>query len=296
MQLPMAMGTMRTAHLRCDRHSSFLFTAPLAAWYSTGMNIAGEGLGTMPEGYHEQREQLDQWEQTEQQEQSGQLKQRERLEQQDQWEQTEQRVNEAAMQSILQQWLARTGIPCPDWRAQWLAVRQESAWLHLRQEAHLLREGEGVDRVYFCTTGLFRLYYILPDGREYNKSFALAPGFITSYGALMTNTPSAFSIQALEPSTVLAVPYSLLQRLASQSHAWERLVRMLVEQLYLKKEERERQLLYLDAAGRYQMFLEQYPGLGERIHQYHIASYLGISPVSLSRLIRQAAPHQDRLT
>ncbi|MNL75244.1 hypothetical protein D3C87_2010170 [compost metagenome] len=59
-----------------------------------------------------------------------------------------------------------------------------------------------------------------------------------------------------------------------------------VERLYIRKEERERELLFLSALQRYEAFLVKYPGLENRIPQYHIASYLGISPVSLSRMLR----------
>ncbi|MOA52811.1 hypothetical protein D3C78_1761660 [compost metagenome] len=102
---------------------------------------------------------------------------------------------------------------------------------------------------------------------------------------MITREPSYFSIQALEDSVVIEIPYELQQDLMERDHGWERLVRKAVEKLYLKKEERERQLLFLDAGKRYCAFLESYPHIAKSLPQYHIASYLGISPVSLSRLL-----------
>lgn len=169
---------------------------------------------------------------------------------------------------------------------EWNEFVGRTAVLQIKKGEYLVRAGETVERAYFCTVGLFRLFYPLENGKEYNKSFALERDFVTSYGAMIKREPSYFSIQALEHSTVIAIDYRLLLDMMERSHAWERLVRKCAEQLYMKKEERERQLLYLDAAGRYEAFLKSYPGLAGRIPQYHIASYLGISPVSLSRLMR----------
>lgn len=168
---------------------------------------------------------------------------------------------------------------------EWQAVAGKIRICSMKKGEHLVNAGEPVDHAYFCSEGLFRMYYTLEDGREYNKSFAAEGDFVTSYGAMITREPSYFSIQALEDAAIIEVPYSLLQELMEREHGWERLVRKAVEQLYLKKEERERQLLFFDAATRYRAFLDKYPHIAGRLPQYHIASYLGISPVSLSRLL-----------
>lgn len=173
--------------------------------------------------------------------------------------------------------------------AEWHYFQERSTLKQVNRGTRLIQAGEGVERVYFCVEGLFRYFYVLEDGREYNKSFSMEKDFVTSYGAMISGTASHFSVEALEDSLVIEIPYKLLQELMERHHAWERLVRCAVEQLYLKKEERERQLLFLDAAGRYRAFCQAYPGLLNRVPQYHIASYLGISAVSLSRL--KKSPH-----
>ena len=130
------------------------------------------------------------------------------------------------------------------------------------------------------------MFYPLADGREYNVAFSLEDDYVTSYGAMVTGETSGFTIEAMEESVVIEITDEALQKLMDQSHHWERFVRKSVERLYIRKEERERQLLYLLARERYEAFLAKYPGLENRIPQYHIASYIGISPVSLSRLLR----------
>lgn len=168
---------------------------------------------------------------------------------------------------------------------EWFQVRTKR--MRVQPHTYLVRPGELVKHAYFCMEGLFRLFYTLEDGKEYTKSFSIGPDFVTSYGAMISGAPSAFSVQAMEEAVVIEIPYVLLQELTDRSHTWERAVRKSVEQLYLKKEERERQLLYLSAEERLQALREQYPRLDSRIPQYHIASYLGISPVSLSRIVNQ---------
>ncbi|BBH23233.1 hypothetical protein Back11_45780 [Paenibacillus baekrokdamisoli] len=171
--------------------------------------------------------------------------------------------------------------------AEWDLFIERTQLKLINQGTYLVRAEERVQYAYFCTEGLFRLFYTLADGKEFIKSFSLANDFVTSYGAMISGEPSYFSLQALEDSVVIEISYALLQELMDRSHNWERFVRKSVEQLYLKKEERERQLLYLSAAERLQAFRTRYPGLEQRIPQYHIASYLGISPVSLSRIVNQ---------
>ncbi|AIQ71722.1 Crp/Fnr family transcriptional regulator [Paenibacillus graminis] len=149
----------------------------------------------------------------------------------------------------------------------------------------LIQAGQLVKHAYFCTMGLFRLYYTLQDGREYNVAFTVENDFATSHGAMVMGTPSFFTIEAMEDSAVIEISYDMLKELVDKSHAWERFVCKSVERLYIRKEERERELLYLSAKERYDVFLVKYPGLEHRIPQYHIASYLGITPVSLSRIL-----------
>lgn len=74
------------------------------------------------------------------------------------------------------------------------------------------------------------------------------------------------------------------ESLYKRHRCWETLGRKLAEGLYIKKEMKERLLLMNTAEERYLQFLKEFPGLEKRVPQYHIASYLGITPVSLSRI------------
>jgi CRP-like cAMP-binding protein len=99
--------------------------------------------------------------------------------------------------------------------------------------------------------------------------------------------PARFSIQALEESHLLVCNLQPVVELFDQHRCWERLGRKLAEQLYIKKETREAEFLLDDAETRYNNFQRAYPGLEHRLAQYHVASYLGITPVALSRIRRR---------
>ncbi|KAF6584056.1 Crp/Fnr family transcriptional regulator, partial [Paenibacillus sp. EKM208P] len=77
--------------------------------------------------------------------------------------------------------------------------------------------------------GLFRLFYTLADGREYNVGFSPEDDYVTSYGAMIQGEPSTFSIEAMEDSVVIEIPYHVLKELMDTSHMWERFVRKSVE-------------------------------------------------------------------
>jgi len=162
---------------------------------------------------------------------------------------------------ILQAMADQASISSTEWEWFVHATRVRS----IPRGVSIIQSDELVSHAYFCTQGFFRLYYILPDGREYNVAFTLEHDFATSYGAMTTGSTSKYTIQAIEDSTVIEIPYTTLQNLMNRSHNWERFVRTAIERLYIRKEERERELLYLSALERYHAFLAKYPGLEQRI-------------------------------
>lgn len=149
---------------------------------------------------------------------------------------------------------------------------------------HFVRAGEHTKTVGLIMQGVFRFYYITYAGDDVTKSFCAEGEFVGVYSSLILNETATFSIEALEPSIVLTFPFADFARLSETDLAWLNVRLRMVEQLYLKKQRREQELLLYDAQTRYLKFLEEYPQLEKRVKQYHIASYLGITPVSLSRI------------
>lgn len=149
---------------------------------------------------------------------------------------------------------------------------------------HVIRSGDITTELYFMTSGLARFYYIDGEGKEYNKAFALPGEALSSLSSLLTGMTSPFNVQAMSDLEGLTLPYSHFIDLAERHPAWRLLQVRMLEQLLIKKERREADFLILSAAERYRNFLQEYPQLADNIPNYHIASYLGITEVALSRI------------
>lgn len=147
-----------------------------------------------------------------------------------------------------------------------------------------IRAGEVPGKLGFIHRGLFRYYYIDSKGRESTKSFFEEQSFITSYSAMIKGIGSYYAVEALEDSEVMVTGYSEWKELFEGYPEWNIFLIKLLEKGYIKKEAREREFLQCDAEERYRIFLNEYPRLENRVKQHLIASYLGITPVALSRI------------
>ena len=148
----------------------------------------------------------------------------------------------------------------------------------------LVCAGDRAESIYLVVAGLLRLFYLSPDGKERNKAF-FGPGEITgAISAILTQGPAPFSIQALEKTTLLRSNFSQFQHFIQQSSRGSALYIELLTEAFIRNERREAMLLTCDAERRYRWLLEHEADLLQRVPQYHIASYLGVDAVSLSRI------------
>lgn len=143
------------------------------------------------------------------------------------------------------------------------------------------------DRVGFVVQGVFRVYYISPEGDYHVRNFCIEGMPIGSYATILTHQPAHVNIEALEKSVVLQFSYSELSKRFSKHPGWEHLGRRLAESHYISRERREYTFLACDASERYERFLQEFPGLDARISQSNIASYIGVTPETLSRIIKK---------
>lgn len=172
----------------------------------------------------------------------------------------------------------------PQWNLLALNFQIKTA----QKQEYILLPGAKVHELYFVCSGLLRFYYITDDGIESNKAFITENTFAGSLAAYNLDLPILYGVQALEPTIFLAASFSDFVALFDQHPVFDRLGRKLAEWLLNRKELRARSLLQQQAKERYLDFVKEYPDLVKRVPQYHIASYLGITEVSLSRLKRTA--------
>jgi CRP-like cAMP-binding protein len=153
--------------------------------------------------------------------------------------------------------------------------------------AVFIAEGSVPKKLAFVAKGLFRYYYTSKKGAEFTKGFFPENSFITAYSAMAQQRPSTYTIEALEDSDVFVLDYYEWRKLNDNHPCWNTLLMAFLHKGYFKKERREREFLLFDAKERYESFLEEYPQLEQRLKQSVIASYLGITPVALSRIRSQ---------
>lgn len=153
-----------------------------------------------------------------------------------------------------------------------------------------LAEGQACRHVGFLVKGLMR-YYINHDGEEKTYAFARENNFVCNYESFIPQTPSVKIIQALEDCEILQISYDDLQQFYKSIRQAERFGRLVIEQVFIQTLH-DLSSFYTDTPEyRYERFLTEHPDLQQRISQYHIASYVGVKPQSLSR-IRKRIAHQ----
>lgn len=154
----------------------------------------------------------------------------------------------------------------------------------LAKHDYFLMAGDVPGYIGFVRSGLLRLFYISNDGVEVNKHFCVENTLAISYSAFLQREESKFYIQALEDTKLLAIDHQTYIDLLDSHICWQIIARKLAEMLFILKEKREFEFLLNDAQTRYLQFLQDYPSLENRLSQYHIASHVGITPESLSRI------------
>jgi CRP-like cAMP-binding protein len=155
--------------------------------------------------------------------------------------------------------------------------------LDISKGKHLARQGDALPGVVFLISGMFRFYYVDSTGHEHTDCFCGSYGYPVM-PAIDVNMPLPINVQALEDSTVLVISIELVQKLLDDNLEIIRLYNRLLIQSLTQHWEDKMALHQYDAAQRYAWFLKRYDGLIDRVPHVHIASFLNISPVTLSRL------------
>jgi len=152
----------------------------------------------------------------------------------------------------------------------------------------LLEEGMRCGEIWFLVEGAVR-YFENVDGEHRTTHFFTAPAMFTSYHSLISGAPSEVNILAEAECRILSLPYDRLKEGYDQSHVLERIGRIMAEYQFIAEFNRRRMLLHMDALERYEKLEEEHPEVFQHFQLKDIATYLGITPVSLSRLRKYRA-------
>lgn len=153
-----------------------------------------------------------------------------------------------------------------------------------------VQAGQQPRRFGFLVSGLMRAFVTDTNGKEYNKVFFEEGSFPGTMVALLTASPSQFTLDALEVSQLLTIDFKSYRELLVELDDLKLFHIYYLEKNWLvAKEAREVMLVQKTAGERYQQFLSDHPSLVERLPQFHIASHLGVTPTQLSRIRKDLA-------
>ena len=157
------------------------------------------------------------------------------------------------------------------------------------RKACLLEAGRPCPASYFVLQGCLRLYFLTEKGTEQITQFALENWWLTDYNSLVSQRPSLFSIQAVEPTTVAVLDYPRQEALLAQVPALERYFRLMLQRVAAANQTRWVYFYGQSLEERYQHFSTTFPGFVQRVPQYMLASYLGCTPEFLSKVRAKAS-------
>jgi CRP-like cAMP-binding protein len=156
--------------------------------------------------------------------------------------------------------------------------------LKIKKYDSFAKKGEYSKKIAFVESGILRAYYSNDKGEEYNKTFFTEGSFVGAYSSLVSGEKNLIDIDCLTDCKLSIAEFQNITQLYDKYPKIERLARILAEYFFVRKEKREIELATLEAKERYAIFQKEHPNLEQLIPQYHIASYLGITPTQLSRI------------
>jgi CRP-like cAMP-binding protein len=151
----------------------------------------------------------------------------------------------------------------------------------------ILQAGEVCRESYFIISGLIRSYYKMKNGAERTYIICKENNLFSEHSSFISQQPSLDYIEAIEETDVFYVSYDDLVNLYNTNLNWSIIGRIISDLNYIASKKRMRALMNDDASTRYKVFLKTYKTALHRIPQNVIASYLGITPQSFSRLKKE---------
>jgi len=148
----------------------------------------------------------------------------------------------------------------------------------------LIRQGQTVKKTFFVTNGCLRSYCTDKNGKEHTLQFAIKNWWISDFIAIYNNELATLTVESITDSNIIEFNAKELDKIHSLFPEFEAFQRKNLERHVVSLHKRILNQLQLTAPERYDLFLEKYPDIEQNIPNYHIASYLGITQQSLSRI------------
>lgn len=167
----------------------------------------------------------------------------------------------------------------------WSLIESIITFQGLKKDETLLRNGQIAKNIHFVCKGALRAYVTDYDGNIYNKNIFLETDFAGSTVSYLLNSPSNFTLEALEETILINLNYRKYRQFIDENIDLKNFyIAYLEKNWVIEKEEKEVSLVMKNATERYLNLLQKHPNIDQRIQKLHIASHLGITPTQLSRI------------
>jgi len=167
-------------------------------------------------------------------------------------------------------------------------LQQQFARMIIREQfpkrTFLLKEGHTAQKIYFINQGFARAFYQTPEGKECTSWFMGQGDFMISVYSFFTQQPAAESIEVLQDCDLLSMTWAQLQSVYADYPEFNYTGRLITQKYYIESEERNILLRTLSARERYELLLKTHPGILQKAALGQVASYLGITQETLSRV------------
>ncbi len=159
--------------------------------------------------------------------------------------------------------------------------------IHFKKGTTLLKEDEIVNYQYFVDNGCLRTYFIDQSGKEHTLQFAIKNWWISDYTAFFSSTKAIMNIECIQDTTLYKISRAEMEELFIEIPQLETFFRKKMERAFASFQKRILASLAQSAKERYVTFVNTYPSIEQSVKNYHIASYLGITTESLSRIRKE---------
>ena len=157
----------------------------------------------------------------------------------------------------------------------------------LRKKQYLLQEEDVCKVIAFVEKGALRAYTVDEKGAEHIIQFALEGWTISDLYSFLTGEPATYNIDALEDSELVLISKQAQEELLKQVPKYETYIRLQLTGAYIAMQRRLTSIISMPLEDRYTNFIAQYPTIAQRVPQHMLASYMGLTPETLSRVRRK---------